>query len=309
MRVEMAVEPAPNSTFASYRIERLVGRGGMGAVYQARRLSDEAPVALKIVLDEHARNARFLARFEREGRLAAQLTHSHLVPVYEAGIEEGVPFLAMAYVEGVDLYSAVVERERLHPVTTARIVSEVGSALDTAHSVGLVHRDVKPGNILLERRDDGVRAFLTDFGLSKHVESTSGLTGTGQWVGTIDYAAPEQVQAQETDARTDVYALGCVLYWALAGSVPYPRDRDVDKLLAHLTGPPPKVTALTGVPAAFDAVVEKAMAKRPEDRYQSAGELGDAALDAARKAGPEPANPIPFPAAPGVADGDARTAA
>ena len=306
----MAVEPAPNSTFASYRIERLVGRGAMGAVYEARRMSDEAPVALKIVLDEHAQNARFLARFEREGRLAARLTHPHLVPIFEAGTEEGVPFLAMAYVECVDLHAAVVERERLHPVTTARIVSQIGSALDTAHSAGLVHRDVKPGNILLERRGETVHAYLADFGLSKHVESTSGLTGTGQWVGTIDYAAPEQVQAQAIDARTDIYALGCVLYWALAGSVPYPRDRDVDKLLAHLTGPPPKVTsAVTGVPAAFDAVVAKAMATRPDDRYQSAGELGDAALDAARKAGPEPADPVPFPAEPGVADGDAPTAA
>jgi serine/threonine-protein kinase len=305
----MAVELAPNSTFASYRVERLVGRGGMGAVYRARRLSDEAPVALKIVLDEHARNARFLARFEREGRLASQLTHPHLVPLYEAGTEDGTPFLAMAFVDGVDLYAALVERERLHPVTVGRIVSQVGSALDAAHAQGLVHRDVKPGNVLLERRVDGVHAYLTDFGLSKHVASTSGITGTGQWVGTVDYAAPEQVQAEDTDARTDVYALGCVLYRALTGSVPYPRERDVDKLLAHLTGPPPRVTgAVTGVPAAFDAVVEKAMATRPQDRFQSAGELGQAALDAARKAGPEPADPVPFPAAQRAVDSDAPTA-
>ena len=306
----MPGELAPNSTFASYKIERLVGRGGMGAVYEARRLSDDAPVALKLVLGEHAHNARFLARFEREGRLASRLTHPHLVPLYETGTENGVPFLAMAYVEGTDLYAAVVERERLHPVTVARIVFQVGSALDAAHAEGLVHRDVKPGNILLERRQDEVHAYLTDFGLSKHVDSTSGVTGTGQWVGTVDYAAPEQVQAQDTDARTDVYALGCVLYRALAGSVPYPRDRDVDKLVAHLSDPPPKVTAaVTGVPAAFDDVVETAMATRPEDRYQSAGELGQAALDAARKAGAEPADPVPFPTAPGVADGDAPTAA
>ena len=305
----MPGELALNSTFASYKIERLVGRGGMGAVYEARRLSDDAPVALKLVLGEHAQNARFLARFEREGRLASRLTHPHLVPLYEAGTENGVPFLAMAYVEGTDLYAAVVERERLHPVTVARIVSQVGSALDAAHAEGLVHRDVKPGNILLERRRDEIHAYLTDFGLSKHVESTSGVTGTGQWVGTVDYAAPEQVQAQDTDARTDVYALGCVLYRALAGSVPYPRDRDVDKLVAHLSDPPPKVTAaVTGVPAAFDAVVAKAMAVRQQDRFQSAGELGEAALDAARDAAPEPANPVPFPVAARDVDTDAPTA-
>jgi serine/threonine protein kinase len=305
----MAVELAPNSTFASYRIERLVGRGGMGAVYEARRLSDGAPVALKLVLDEHARNARFLARFEREGRLAARIVHPHMVQLHEAGTSEGVPFLAMAYVDGIDLDAAIVESDGLHPATAARIVSQVGSALDAAHAEGLVHRDVKPGNILLERRDDAVHSYLTDFGLSKHVESTSGLTGTGQWVGTVDYAAPEQVQAQEVDARTDVYALGCVLYRALTGDVPYPRERDVDKLVAHLSGPPPKVTAATDAPAGFDAVVARAMAIRPDDRFQSAGAFAQAALDAARDAGPEPSDPISFPAAPGVIDGDAPTAA
>src|SRR6266511_6112213 len=306
----MTVELAPNSTFASYRIERLIGRGGMGAVYRARRSSDDAPVALKVVLDEHAQNPRFLARFEREGRLASQLTHPHLVPIYEAGTDDGVPFLAMAFVDGVDLLAAVEERERLHPVTAAGIVSQVGSALDAAHANGLVHRDVQPGNILLEPRSHAVNAYLTDFGLSKHVESKSGLTGTGQWVGTVDYAAPEQVQAQDTDARTDVYALGCVLYRALTGSVPYPRERDVDKLVAHLSGPPPKVsTSATGVPAAFDEVVATAMATRPEDRFQSAGALGDAALDAARLAGREPPDPVPFPAASSAAvEGEAPTA-
>lgn len=306
----MAVELQPNSTFASYRVERIVGEGGMGAVYEARRLSDGAPVALKVVLGEHAQNAGFLARFEREGRLAAQLTHPHLVPIHEAGTEDGTPFLAMAFIDGVDLYAAVVEREGLHPATAATIVSQVGLALDAANVEGLVHRDVKPGNVLLERRPGVVHAYLTDFGLSKHVASTSGITATGQWVGTVDYAAPEQVQAQDVDARTDVYALGCVLYWTLTGRVPYPRDRDVDKLVAHLSGSPPKPSEAAGeVPEAFDAVVAKAMSVRPQDRYQSAGELGAAALDAARDAGPEPADPVPFPAAARSVDGDAPTAA
>ena len=279
----------------------------MGAVYEARRGADDTPVALKLVLDQHARNAVFLARFEREGRLASQISHDHLVPIYEAGTEDGVPFLAMAFVDGVDLDAAIVERARLHPAAAARIVAQVASALDAAHAEGLVHRDVKPGNVLLERRDHGVHAYLTDFGLSKSADSTSGLTATGQWVGTVDYAAPEQVQSQRVDARTDVYALGCVLYRALTGSVPYPRDRDVDKLVAHLSGPPPEPAA-ADVPEAFNAVVATAMALRPEDRFQSAGELGQAALAAARDAGPEPPDAVPFPAARRVVDSDAPTA-
>jgi serine/threonine protein kinase len=306
----MAVELEPNSTFASYRVEQPIGRGGMGAVYRARRSSDDAAIALKVVLDEHVRNARLLARFEREGRLAAQLAHPHLVPVEEAGTCDRVPFLAMAFIEGVDLTTAIGERGRLHPRTAAWIVAQIGSALDAVHAAGLVHRDVKPANVLLERRADGVHSYLTDFGLSKHVESTSGLTATGQWIGTVDYAAPEQIQAMRLTGATDVYALGCVLHHALTGRVPYPRERDVDKLSAHLTGPPPKPSdSNPEVPPQFDEVVATAMAMRAEDRYPTAGKLGDAALAAAREAGPEPLDPISFPArSPAAVDTDAPTA-
>jgi len=305
----MPVELQANSIFASYRVGRIVGEGGMGAVYEARRLADDAPVALKVVLGEHASNAAFLARFEREGRLAASLTHPHLVPILEAGAVGGTPFLAMAFVDGVDLHTAVVERDGLHPLTAARIVVQIGSALDAANAEGLVHRDVKPGNVLLERRAGKVHAYLADFGLSKHAESTSGLTATGQWVGSVDYAAPEQVQAQPVDGRTDVYALACVLHWALTARVPYPRDRDVDKLMAHLSGPPPMPSERADVPEAFDAVIARGMALRPEDRFQSAGDFGEAALVAAATAGPEPPDPIAFPAEPRAVDGDAPTAA
>jgi serine/threonine protein kinase len=305
----MTVELSPSSTFAGYRVDRLIGRGGMGAVYAATRVSDGAPVALKLVLSEHASNTRFLRRFEREGRLASMLEHPHLVRVHEARREGEVAFMAMDFVEGIDLHGALAEAGPLHPVTAAGIVAQVGSALDAAHAEGLVHRDVKPGNVLLERREQGPHAYLTDFGLSRHADSKSGITGTGQWVGTVSYAAPEQVQAAEVDGRTDVYALGCVLHEMLSGQVPYPRDREVDKLIAHVTEPPPRVTdRAEDVPEGFDAVVRTAMAKSPEERFQTAGELARAAREAAREAGPEPPDPIPFPSArPGV-DSDAPTA-
>jgi serine/threonine-protein kinase len=300
----MLDELEPDSTLAGYRIERLIGRGGMGAVYSASRTEDGAPVALKLVLDEHAGETRFLARFEREGRLASALDHPHLVAVYEAGTWEGTPFLAMALIDGIDLDYVLGTEGALHPITAARIIAEVGSGLDAAHAEGLVHRDVKPGNILLESRSGAAHAYLGDFGLSRHVDSASGLTKTGIWVGTIDFASPEQLMAGTVDARTDVYALGCVLYTALTGSVPYPRERDVDKVMAHAGGEPPAASGLVdSVPTELDDVVRRAMATRPEDRYQSAGELGRAAEEAAGSAGPEPDEPIRFPAR-GAADVD-----
>ena len=294
--------------FGGYRVEELIGRGGMGAVLRASRTADGAPVALKLVLGERSDDVSFQARFEREGRLASSFNHPHLVRVLEVGAHGGTPFIAMAYVDGVDLESVLAASGALHPATAASLVAQVADGLDVLHGEGLVHRDVKPGNVLLERRPDGAaHALLSDFGLSKHVDSMSGLTKTGQWVGTVDYAAPEQVQATATGPFTDVYALGCVLCEALTGRVPYPRDRDVDKLMAHLTGPAPAVST-SGVPAAFDEVIHTAMAREPGDRYASAGELGRAALAAAAEAGPEPAQPIAFPAARRAVDSDAPTA-
>jgi serine/threonine protein kinase len=304
----MAVELTPSSTFAGYRIERELARGGMGVVYRASRISDGAPVALKVINPEHAADARFRSRFEREGRLAAELRHPNLVPLYDVGTQGGVPFLAMAFIEGADLEALLADRGPLHPRFAATVVSQVGSALDAAHGAGLIHRDVKPGNVLLEPRDGGAHAYLTDFGLSKHVESQSGLTRTGHWIGTLDYASPEQLQAESTDHRTDVYALGCLLYVALTGAVPYPRSRDVDKMTAHITGPPPVPSELNPVvPEAFDEVVRRAMARLPDDRYQSAGELGRDALEAAEGAGPGPHDPIGLTPRRSV-DSDAPTA-
>jgi serine/threonine-protein kinase len=281
----------------------------MGAVYRAARVEDGAIMALKLVSDEYADDPKFMQRFEREGRLAAGLKHPHLVEVHEAGTWEGVPYLAMTFVEGIDLACVIASQGALHPATAARIVTQIGSALDAVHADGLVHRDVKPSNVLLERKPAGVHAYLSDFGLSKHVDSASGLTRTGHWVGTIDYAAPEQLQAADTDARTDVYGLGCVLYEALTGVIPYPAKRDVDKVIARISAPPPSVTEHGSVRREFDSVIRGAMAVRPDERFQTAGELAQAASAAAQTAGPEPAEPIRFQSRVPPMESDAPTAA
>jgi serine/threonine protein kinase len=285
----MAAELRPGSTFAGYRIEELVGVGGMGHVYRATELENERAVALKLLLPRLTSDAGFRARFERESRLAVGLEHPHVVRVHAAGEADGVLYLVMEHVAGVDLGAIIADRDRLHPRHAALLVSQVGSALDAADGQGLVHRDVKPGNVLVVDREGSPHAYLADFGLSKRADSVSGLTRTGQWVGTIDYAAPEQLQAEDVDHRTDVYALGALLYHALTGEVPFPRERDVDKLVAHLSDPPPVVTnAAPDVPGRFDEIVQRAMAKRPEDRYESAGDLGRDALAAAGDASPAP---------------------
>ncbi len=299
----------PSATFATYRIERLLGRGGMGAVYSATRVADGTTVALKVIGDEHTADPGFMGRFEREGRLAADLRDPHLVEVHEAGTWEGVPYLAMALIDGIDLEYVLATEGSLHPVTAATIVAQVGSGLDIVHAAGLIHRDVKPGNILLERGAVPVHSRLTDFGLARRVDSTSGLTKTGHWIGTVDYAAPEQIQAADTDARADVYALGCVLFETLTGRVPYPAARDVDKLIAHASGAPPNPSEQRdGVPPEFDGVVAKAMARDPHERFPTAGALGEAARQAAKSAGPEPPDPIRFPATAAPVDTEAPTA-
>ena len=283
----------PNMKFAGYRVERLLGQGGMGAVYLARPLGGDDAVALKVVRGDVSGFERYEERFSREMRLAASLEHPHLVPVREIGECDGTPFLAMRYIEGTDLERLSDRVGALHPRHAAALTAQLAEALGAAHALELVHRDVKPGNVLLEPRpgDEVPHVYLTDFGLSKHAESTSGLTATGSWVGTTDYAAPEQIQSQDVDARTDVYALGCVLYEMLTGEVPFPRPREVDKMLAHVSDPPPVPSSFPGVPQDFDPVILRALAKDPDERYASTEELGREAMAAADAAGPAP----PFP--------------
>lgn len=285
------------SRFGSYRIECLIARGGMGAVYLASDARDERAVALKLVRAEFAEDPEFRARFERESRLSAELDHPHVVPLYDAGEVNGVLFSASRFITGTDLQGVIAHHGALHPHWAAGLAAEVASALDAAHGRGLVHRDIKPANVLIEQHREGPHAYLADFGLSKHVSSRSGLTRTGMWVGTIDYAAPEQIQAEAVGPAVDVYALGCVLYEMLAGEVPYPRARDVDKIAAHAAAVPP--TLGEHLPEAFNAIVARSLARRPEERYASAGELASAALAAARGAGPLPEEPLLPPAARG----------
>jgi len=273
---------ATGAVLGDFRIEGVVGRGGMGVVYQAVQLSLGRRVALKLIAPHLADEKGFRDRFVRESHLSASIDHPHIVPVYAAGEEEGVYYIAMRFVEGVDLRAAIADEGRLEPQRAARLIRQVASALDAAHEHGLVHRDVKPANILLSRHGRHEHAYLTDFGLTKRELSGTGLTGTGEWVGTLDYVSPEQLRGGDIDGRTDVYSLGCVLYQCLTGEVPYPRDNELAKLWAHLSDPPPAASAcVRDVPQPVSAVAVRAMAKNPRDRFASAGELGSAVLSAA----------------------------
>lgn len=271
---------------AGYRIDALVARGGMGVIYKATQLALDRPVALKVVAPELAESPSFRERFERESRVAASLDHPHVLPIHEAGEAGGQLFIAMRYVEGTDLRRLVDSEGPLAPARAAGLVSQVAGALDAAHERGLVHRDIKPANILVAREGGQEHAYLTDFGLTKNAASGAGLTRTGQWVGTLDYIAPEQVQGRKVDGRADVYALGCVLYELLTGEVPYDREDDAAKLWAHINDPAPVPSQLVGgLAPELDVVVGKAMAKDPDQRYPSAGDLGRAAVAAASGAG------------------------
>jgi serine/threonine protein kinase len=220
----------------------------------------------------------------RESKVAASIDHPNVIPIYYAGEEDGIAYIAMRYVAGDDIRSLVRREGALEPRRAARIVAQVGSALDAAHAAGLVHRDIKPANVLLGPEE---HVYLTDFGLTKHALSIAGSTKPGQWVGTLDYVAPEQIRGERVDARADVYALGCLLYYTLTGEVPFNREGDEAKLWAHLQDPPPTPSIRDEhIPKAFDDVIARAMAKDPEERYPSAGDLGRAATAAASNAKP-----------------------
>src|SRR5262245_60286452 len=282
----MAPHLSPGTTFAGYQIEDVAGSGGMGIVYKATQIALGRRVALKLIAADLARDASFRERFKREWLTAASIDHPNVIPLYEAGEADEHLFIAMRYVEGLDLAKLISREPSFDPGRAVNIVAQIASALDAAHQKGLVHRDVKPANILIASQDDHV--YLTDFGLTKSASSQSALTKTGMFVGSLDYTAPEQIRGEAADARTDVYSLGCVLYQALTAQLPYDRDSDVAKMYAHLNEEPPSVTAARpGAPAGLDAVVARAMAKEPADRFQTAGELGRAALAALDGDAPE----------------------
>jgi ABC-type branched-subunit amino acid transport system substrate-binding protein/DNA-binding beta-propeller fold protein YncE len=267
--VSLAV--GPGSTFAGYRVESLLGRGGMGVVYRATDLSLDRPVALKLIAPELAEDKRFRERFLREPRLAAALDHPHVVPIHEAGEHDGQLYLAMRFVEGSDLKSIVEREGKLAPERALALLAQIADALDAAHRRGLVHRDVKPANVLVDA--DG-HAYLTDFGISKQLGGAS--TDTGQMVGTLDYLAPEQIRGERVDGRADCYALACVLYECLAGEPPFRRETEAETLWAHMHDPSPRLSAEPWL----DPVLAQALAKDPAERYSTCGDLLAAASSA-----------------------------
>jgi serine/threonine protein kinase len=273
------------SEFAGFRIERMLGHGGMGIVYLAREVRLDRDVALKVIRTELAEDERFRARFREETRIAASIEHPRVVTVFGAGERDGLLFVSMRYVPGRDLGRLISARGALPADKGASLIAEVADGLDAVHAAGLVHRDVKPANVLVGEpgpADDAPAAYLTDFGLAKIAASTSGLTATGEVIGTVDYMAPEQIEGRRVDVRTDVYALGCVLFHAVSGEVPFPERESSSKMWAHLNEPPPAVESGDGGRAALDPVIRRAMAKEPADRFPSAGDLGRAAVAAAR---------------------------
>jgi serine/threonine protein kinase len=295
----------------NYRIEAQIGRGGMGVVYRAEQINLGRKVAVKVIAPQLAQEPAFRDRFRRESKLAAAIDHPNIIPVYEADTLGDLLFIAMRYVDGTDLRTIIQQSGGLQPRRAAQIVAQVAAALDAAHERDLVHRDVKPANVLLSGTPPHEHAYLTDFGLTKHMSSDSALTETGQWVGTLDFVAPEQIMGQQIDGRADVYSLGCVFFETLTGQPPFPRDVDIAKIYAHLNEPPPRVTEhLPELSPEFDSVVARALAKEPAQRYQSAGEFREAVLGlvsttrperSAAAAAAEPATPATRPESPSFA--------
>src|SRR5215211_3342270 len=271
MMADTTTDPHLGRVVAGYRIEERIGRGGMGLVYRAEHLNLRRRAAIKIIAPELAEASGFRERFNREARIAAALQHPNIVTVYDAGEEDGLLYLAMQYIEGNDLSAVLRSQGRLRPYRAIDVCRQIAAALDAAHGQGLIHRDVKPANVLI----DGRTAFLTDFGLTKRIEGT------------------------QTNARTDIYSLGCLVYHCLSGELPFARDTDVAVIYAHLSEEPPRLTSVRPeLPGGLDAVIAKALEKAPERRFQSCADLLSAARAVIDAAGPlsDTATPRPVPA-------------
>jgi serine/threonine-protein kinase len=280
--VPVDADPRIGTELAGYRIEALVGRGGMGVVYRAKDLRLGRKVALKLLTPDLAVNEGFRDRFAWESKLAASIDHPHIIPLYDAGTADGLLFLTMRFVDGTDLKNLLDAEGPLALERAVSMIGQVAGALDAAHERGLVHRDVKPANVLVATGAGGLEAsdhcYLTDFGLTKDTSQNVGLTGTGEFVGTIDYVAPEQIQGLSLGGPADQYALGCVFYECIVGARPFERSTDLDVLWAHLNEDPRPATARRpALPRAIDAVLARAMAKSPDDRYGSCAEMAAAA--------------------------------
>jgi serine/threonine-protein kinase len=299
-----ATDPYIGREIAGYRIEERIGRGGMGVVYRAEQLRLGRRVAFKIIAPELAQTAGFRERFEREARIAASLHHPSVVAVYDAGEADGLLWLAMQFIGGSDLASILAAESWLPADRALSVCGQIAAALDAAHAVGLVHRDVKPGNVLI----DGTHAYLSDFGLTKvGAESGAMMTRAGDMVGSVHYCAPEQIEGRTVDGRTDMYALGGVLYHCLAGDVPYPRGSGVAVMYAQLNEPAPRLSLVRpDLPAGLDAVIARAMEKSPERRFATCTELIEAAAAVLRDAGPLNERPAPPRVVPAEGDDEDR---
>ncbi len=268
------------SRLAGYRLDEQIGRGGMAVVYRAYDVRLERLVAIKVLSPELARDEAFRQRFIRESRTAAAVDHPNIIPIFEAGEANGVLFIAMRFVQGPNVQELVDTEGPLPAARACHIISQVAAALEAAHSHGLVHRDVKPGNMLLDMAGGGDypgHAYLSDFGLSKRALSVSALTSTGQFLGTLDYIAPEQIEARAVNGRTDEYALACSAYTMLTGQPPFVRDESVAVMWAQISAPPPELTSRRpDLPAAVDEVMAKALAKVPTERYGTCPEFAAA---------------------------------
>ncbi len=274
---------------AGYRIDGVIGRGGMGVVYRATNVALGRTYALKVLAPELADDDEFRERFKREIRIAASLNHPNVVGIHYAGEHDGVLFLAMDLIDGTDLREVIADSGPLEPERAVGLLLQITCALDAAHREGLVHRDVKPANVLISVRDGQEHAYLTDFGLAKRFDTATALSVKGLVVGTVDYMPPEQITGSHTDARTDIYALGCVFFQMLTGKVPFERQNSVATLFAHAYEPPPSLEGpVAEMHPTLGPVIAKAMAKEPGDRYFSAGDLARdaaAALHGARYTG------------------------
>jgi serine/threonine protein kinase len=275
--------PVINGQFGPYRLDQIIGRGGMGEVYRAYDTVHERVVAIKLLLESLSADPDYRARFEREARIAAGLREQHIIPIHRFGEIDGRLFIDMRLVDGEDLGKVLAREGALDPRRAVGILAQLAAALDAAHQANLIHRDIKPANVLLADHARGTAdaVYLVDFGIARDSTAATSLTVTGAAVGTPDYMAPERFTAGRIDRRADIYALGCLFYEMLTGSKPFTGGEYPALLYKHLNAEPPKPSAArTGVPAALDAVVARSMAKNPESRFASAGELAAAAEDA-----------------------------
>jgi serine/threonine protein kinase len=256
---------SPGSTFAGYEVESVVGAGGIGILYHARQVRLDRPVALKLVEPHVARDPVIRERLRREARMVASLDHPNVVPLYEAGEEGGTVYIVTRWVEGTELGNLILDEGPLEPARAARTAAQIAAALEVAHEQGLVHRDVKPSNVILTPED---HVYLTDFGLTKRAGTAAGLTGADEMLGTVDYVAPEQIEGSEPDARGDVYALGCVLFEMLTGEAPFASQKGgMAKMWAQVNAEPASVRdSRPDVPPALEEVVRRAMDKAPAAR-------------------------------------------